>query len=341
MKRALLLLLLAVMICPAHAEGFSWEYWTSKEDIFYHLDANCGNPDYPRVAVSAEAAEEFGRQPCPICLDAPEPVDPEATDEPAPVDEIAEPEPEGLRAIERGGTWVFRVPGETLRSMNLNGESISDAAWPLVALYGESLTDALDARLAVPADGSTPMSLRILDDGDACLVTRPKKSYKSKRPLEWQGVHVIADIFKPGEFTVEGASRVWEYVPRKERSVKKVFSETYHRRLEIEVYRGMDTYIAVLKWDKMTDKDQLTGLVTIGDLPGAIPVMGYIEKKSAVYCCVLTDEEVQALKDGAEPLITPRTAREAPEPDPSPTPEPDPAEVPDLSDDVAGEEPLF
>ena len=336
MKRAMiLLLLLASLVVPARAEGFTQEYWTSKEDIYYHLDPACGNPDYPRVAMSAEAAEEFDRQPCPLCLDVLEPA--EVLGGPA-AEEVIEAEPEGLRTIERGGTWVFRIPGAALSSMSLGNETISEDAWPLVALYGESLTDALDAYLAVPADGSMPMSLRIID-GDAYLVTRPKRSYKAKRPFKWQGVHVVADIFKPGEFTVEGASRLWEYVPDKERSVKKAFSKTYHRKLEIEVYRGMDANIAVLKWKQMTNKKKLTGVLTIGDLPDAIPVTGYVEKKASVYCCVLTDDEVAALKDGAEPVITPRTALEA-QPTPEPEPEPEAvSEVPDLSDDVAGEDP--
>ena len=325
---------LLLMAMPALAAG---EYWTSRQDIYYHRDPSCGSPAYPRVAVSAEAAEEFDRTPCPVCVTAGE-----ADAEPVlPAEEAA---PTGLSTVERGGTWVFRVPGAALEGLQMAQETLPEGTEALVDLVGGTLGDEVEARFAVPSDGSMLMSLRVID-GDAYVVTRPKKRYKAKRPFLWRGVQATADIFHPGSFTLDGVSREWEYAPEKKGKPRKVFSDVYTRGMEIEVYSGLDVYIAVISWNGMTDESRLTGVARIGD--GAeIPVTGYVEKKASVYCCVLTGAELEALEGGAEPVITPRTPDiDAPDAQPEgdgipfvEVPADDgPVTLPDLSDDVAGD----
>lgn len=335
--RALIAMLLMLSTAfTGLAEGFEQVYWTSSQDVCYHADESCGNPDYARVAMSAEACEEFGREPCPLCLAQTQTAAalPMSTPEPAEAEEAA---PEGVESIERGGIWVFHVPKAALEALNMNETALPEGVDGLVNLFGETLKDALEARVAVPADGSLFMCLRLID-GDAYIVTRPKKDYKSRRPFVWQGVQVVSDIFKPGAFAVEGVSRIWEYVPKKNGSPKKRFSKKYRGSLEIDVYSAMDINIAVLRTGSLRRKKR-TGVVTIGDLDSEIPVTGYAEKKGTVFCFVLTDEEVSALKHGDAPAYEARTATGVETADADTTLAPADA-VPDLSDDAAGD-PLF
>lgn len=313
MRRAWIMgFVLLALFCSGLAESDADRYWTGRGDVYYHLDADCGHTGRARVALSMEAAEMFDRLPCPICVSA-------------PAETPAVPASDEIRVAERGGTWVFRMPGSLLEALGAAQGELPDGTEALVKLYGGTLSDVLDAWVALPADGALLMNLRVMG-GDACVVVRPEKRYKDSRPFRWQGAHLLTDIFNPGAFSVEGVSPVMEYAPEdvvKRADMKKLFSEKYDG-LEIDVYRAIDSLIAVLHIRGLNG-DELTGSVRIGDGRGAIPVTGYADKKNAVFCCVLSEEELEALKGGAVPAYTPGLEVEAPRPT---------SGVPDLSDDV-------
>ena len=43
------------------------EVWTSRRDLYYHADANCGNILVPKVKMQRATALEFEKTPCPAC----------------------------------------------------------------------------------------------------------------------------------------------------------------------------------------------------------------------------------------------------------------------------------
>ena len=314
LRRAWMLWLMILMFAASGlAEDDADRYWTGKGDVYYHLDADCGHTGRTRVSLSREAAEMFDRLPCPICLSAPA----EAPETPVS-DEI--------QVAERGGTWVFRMPGKMLEALSTTQSDLPDGTQTLLNLYGGTLTDVLDTWAALPADGALLMNLRAMG-GDTYVVVRPAKRYKDSRPFRWQAAHLLTDIFNPGAFSLEGVSPVMEYAPEdvvKRADMKKLFSEKYDD-LEIDVYRAMDSLIAVLHIKGLNGENELTGTLRIGDLRSAIPIAGYATKKEAVFCCVLSEEELEALKAGSAPVYAPGLETAAPRLTQG---------VPDLSDDV-------
>ena len=273
--------------------------WANPGDSCYHLDQHCDAAVQPQYAISVEAAEAFGRLPCPACAT----FVPEAT--PAPSEVSGDPEDMEISYVKRSGTWVFRVPRALLESVEASGGEAPEGTRALVSLVGEGLADVLDARVAVPTDGERFLSLRLID-GDCYVVMRPKHSYKAKRPFTWVAEHIAVDIFNPGVFSVTGISGVREFVPKSQKhDPKRVLDEEYGD-VECDVYSGGGMYIAVFHWEGMTDEASLTGVVRIGSEGEDIPVSGYISKHESIFCCALSEAEYQALKDGAEPFIIPK-----------------------------------
>ena len=240
-----------------------------------------------------------------------------------------------LTATERGGTWVIRVPEAALSSMAIEHGQPPEGTEDMTALLGQSLSDAITARFAVPADGSLLMCVRVID-GDGCLVVRPDTKYDARHPFRWQAVEMTGDIFGAGGMSVNGVSAVNTYAPKVSRGdYEQVFSREYDR-LDIDVYHAGGMSIAVVHQDGKTKRDKLTGTLRIGDQP-AIPVTGYVSGKQTIYCCVLTDAELGALVAGAKPVVT-SVERAVSESTQTPVPAPT-VYLPDLSLDLeeAGE----
>ena len=89
MKKCLLVFALLLCLSCAHADG--GDYYTNNKDIYYHTDPDCDRPVpvetelggtqeiyaracYQKYPISAEAAAEFEKKACPICVKHTEPV---------------------------------------------------------------------------------------------------------------------------------------------------------------------------------------------------------------------------------------------------------------------------
>lgn len=293
-KRLVLLIILAsLLVCGAAAEGIGLTVWSNRADDCYHSDKYCGNPEGERYALSEGAAIDFGKQPCPDCVT----LDP--YNQPRP-DVDLEPVDAEITCAERSGTWVFRFPAALLASIPLNKGEGPEASAALTAVYGENLTDALDATLAAPNGDGLVMSLRSIE-GDAWAVVRPKKSFKAKRPLSWVAEHITVDIFNPGVYTVTGVSEVQTYKPPKHvTDLDRAFSRSYDG-VSVDTYSEDGMSIAVVRTE--ADDDRLTGVIRLG--ASDIPVTGYISKGKAVFCCPLTDAELELLREIA-PVFIPK-----------------------------------
>ena len=292
MKRFVLILALSALLAwGAAAEGIGLTVWSNRADDCYHSDKYCGNPEGERYALSEAAAIDFGKQPCPDCVT----LDP--YNQPRP-DVDLEPVDAEITCAERSGTWVFRFPAALLDSVALGNGEGPEASAALTAVFGENLTDALEATLAAPAGDGLVLSLRTIE-GDAWAVVRPKKSFKAKRPLSWVAEHIAVDIFNPGVYTVTGVSEVQTYKPPKHvTDLDRAYSRSYDGA-SVDVYSEDGMSIAVIRMD--ADMDALTGVIRLG--PSDIPVTGYISKDRAVFCCPLTDAEVEVLRETAPAFI--------------------------------------
>ena len=281
---ALVVLLALAIGWPALAAGAADEtFWTAREDPCYHLDAGCGNPEGERYPLSEAAALEFQKTPCPICV------------EPTPEPEAGP----ALRATERGGTWVFRIPAEALAAVELSPPEPDTADDPLVSAFASTVSDLVSLRLAVPDDGALFMNLRVID-GDCFLVLRPEEAYSEERPLVWRAESMSLNFFGDEAPTLDGVSGPIASAPETDDGNRaQVFSQDYDG-LDISVYRAMDTNIAVLHQSN-GDAEALDATLQIGGL--SIPMRGYLSGKQAVYCCVITDAELGALVGGTTPGI--------------------------------------
>ena len=86
------------------------------------------------------------------------------------------------------------------------------------------------------------------------------------------------------------------------KGAKTVFSGEYDN-LTLSVYEAMDTHIAVFhEPNGNTDVLENVGL-DIGAHKTDVLMNGYMSGKKAVFCCVLTDAELQALENGAVPKL--------------------------------------
>ena len=149
MKRCLLVLLVLLMALSAvraWAEDLLSVCWTTKEDPCYHLDEHCGDGDLERFPLSLEAAEEFDKQPCPICAAE------DRTEDMPPV-----------LATERGGTWVIRVPQAALEAASLHAPAEEVRQDSIPALCARMRPDTAEQRLAVPTGDALFMNLRAID----------------------------------------------------------------------------------------------------------------------------------------------------------------------------------
>lgn len=295
MKRlGIAILLLALLTGIASAED-DLMVWAGKYDDCYHYDKDCGEPDEARYYLSEMAAKKLlKKQPCPECMLSAA-VAAAATPEPSPT-----PAPEAKKTIpkitcaKRSGTWVFRFPAALLESVEMGESEAPETSTALARIFGENLSGVLDVTLAVPADGTRPLSLRIID-GDAYFVVRPDSSYKKGDPLQWVAEHFAVDIFNPGQFTVTGVSEVMEFAPSGVGSLDKLFTK-YFNDVDVVVYSGSKMYVALVSFDHFGDNSRV-GIMRIGD--SDIPVEGTKYGKQMVFFLALTEDEADSLRKTA------------------------------------------
>ena len=290
MKRCVWILIL-IFALTASAEGLGLTVWLNRADDCYHSDKYCSGGQGERYAVSEAAALDLGFQPCPDCVT----LNPYGIEQP----EVDLPTVDAeITCAERSGTWVFYFPAALLEVLSMYGGEVPSASAALTEVYGENLTDALEATLALPSGDGLVMSLRVVN-GDAWAVVRPKKSFKSKRPLEWAAAHITVDIFNPGVYEVTGVSALQSYKPPSHvHDLNKSYSRKYGD-MEVDVYDEYGMRCAVIRTE--TKSDELTGVIRLGATD--VPVTGYVTKGKAVFCVQLTEEEAAMLRDTAPAFI--------------------------------------
>lgn len=139
-----------------------------------------------------------------------------------------------------------------------------------------------------------PMSVRFIDNA-WYLVFRQKEMNVdnscrySVRQVYWgekiEVVHHWGDLIPEEEIDVSRFKGSAAY-------------ETQSDNLSISVFEAIGANIAVIE-EKNADKNLISQVKLM--LPGGATaeISGYMDGKNAVYCCVLSDQEMQLLKDGA------------------------------------------
>ena len=278
------MLFMALAASGAMAEGKTC--WMSSTDDYYHLNKNCEHLIGAKDEMNVDVAKMLGKQPCAAC----------AAGEKA---EAAESElVPGVEAVERGGTWLLRVPKVLMYSAEVQPSNTPALQYSLPMLYAATMSGFSDVRLAVPADSGLFMSIRLID-GDCYLLTRPERRYTSKAPFVWRTRAISPDAFGGGKATENGSSEEIRSVPEQSSdSYNKVFQSSYGA-LDITIYQTMSVNVAVIYWRPEEDPGMYCQLTLNGEATDII-VEGYHKGSKWVYCCVLTDAEVGELLAGSE-----------------------------------------
>ena len=319
------LAILLIIACTARAEGY---YSTRKNDLYYHVSANCGGAN-GMVPISAEGAQEFGKFPCPVCV---------------PDDTLWQ---EDISAIARGNTIIVRMSDSWLERAELTDafgfspaepQPVSDAP-ALIAeyLHGDAYNRFLqEIRTgSANAQGRKPLVLSTNTQDRPILrmsarhigsawytAFRAEKGFGESWYLEWriEGYTIEAQddqltIELSGQTKESGAS-----IPAANFTDSAAFSAQFDG-FRIEIYTaaeaGIRANIAVItQFDADADYLQNSALC-IGD-QARIPIDGYADGANGVFCCVLTDAEYAYLKNGAKAFIQPPDFMESAEFDNSP-----------------------
>ena len=314
-KLRVILFALLVMLCFSALAEADGEYWTLKNDLYYHYYRNCGNVS-DMVPISRNAAEIFGKYPCPVCM----PSEDDGSD---------------IKAVTRGGTIVLRISDEWLYSF----EDISGVfGFSMPAYYGgEDAWEALDQylhgeRLAAflddyTADGSAESIARtpaVLCTGGELLMNerhigpywyitvRPAEKFGSSWDMYWRVDEM--DITMEADSEIDHADGTVKYddvfsaqfnrqtiedhktVKAESMSSNKAGFTKEYDGLELQIFEGLDTNIGLI-YEKNADKDLLENVeVRIGDR-ASFYVSGYMNGSNGVYVFVLTDAEVNAVKN--------------------------------------------
>ena len=306
-----MLALFLILACAAQAED---GYFTQKDDLYYHISANCGGGD-AIAPLSAAAAKEFDKYPCPICV-------PDDTQWQA-----------GIAAVARGNTIIVRMSDRWLEEADL-AESFGfspaepqpiDDAPALIAeyLHGDAYnqflkkirTEDISVSARKPLILSTApdqsllrMSVRHI--GSAWYTAfRPEHAFGDTWDLEWriEGYTIQA---ADDQLTIEYAGAAPEdgsTIPVPQFSTPAAFSAQFDG-CRIEVYTVTESDIranvaVVTQFDADTDYLQ-NSVLCIGDQV-RIPINGYADGADGVFCCVLTDAEYAHLAGGAKANVQP------------------------------------
>lgn len=305
-KKWILCALLAALCLCAHAcaeDGF----WTRRLDFYYHANSNCMG-ESGMVPISEEAALAFSKLACPICV--------QAADDGADV-----------RAVSRGGTIVVRFSDAWLDAQELIGVfgwSTADQYTGKQAdrklgeyLHGDaynaflrqcSAAGSAEGRADTPhilaTDGSLVMSKRHI--GSAWyIVLRPKQAFGREWSMYWR-VSSHAIQMENGVLSIDFDLQTVEETRSLKLNRMDDSQSIYERSgddLQMAVYRALDGNVAVI-WNRgIADAENAETLLCIEGAAENIAMNGYTENGAQVYCCMLTDGELQALQRNARAEI--------------------------------------
>jgi len=315
-KASLLILLLLAMLCSSALAAPADEYWTLKDDIYYHSAENCGGAGR-RVPISGEAAAVFGKAPCHICIQE--------------ADEGSD-----IESVMRGGTIVLRISDKWMESFDTSGVFGfsspgyygNEAAWDKLGemLHGDALAAFLNdygddgsaaGEARVPCvlctNGELLMNQRHI--GAHWYVTiRPAEKFKRSWDMYWRindnditmtaggeidradtGIREYDHVFS-SEFVRQTIEEHKTLTPESMDGAKAVFEKKYGS-LEFFLFEGLEGHIGVL-YENGADKDLLEAVeLRIGSEENAFAISGYMNGDKAVYVFVLTNAEVHAIRN--------------------------------------------
>ena len=304
MKRGFIiaLALLTLLAGACLAEDASG-YWTRREDLYYHLNESCvGALD--AVPISGTATQAFGKYPCPVCV----PVEGDGT---------------GVRAAARGGTIVLRfsdawmaepeltgvfgwsvdsvyegAAGETKLAEYLHGEAYN----AFLAEYARSGSATVEAREpdVVAIHGERILSRRHIG-GYWYVVVRPAEKFGDSWGMYWR-IDGLQLCMENGalrtNFEQQTVEETLEVALERESGASPVYSAAAEG-FSIEIYRALDMNVAVI-YEARGDADALENACLLLGSCAQIELCGYMDGDSAVYCCVLDNAELEALRSGVD-----------------------------------------
>ena len=314
MRKLIWLLALLMMIaCAAQAEEY---YCTQTDDLYYHVNANCGDLT-DMTTLSAEDAKNSGKFPCPVCV---------------PDDNKWQAD---IAAVARGNTIILRIADDDLAKPELTGvfgfsfpetAPASEAASFLSEyLHGDDYNRALqeiesgsvDAIVRMPdilpidADGQDAlMIMNRRHIGNAWYYAiRPKDQVGDTWDMYWRinGLKLEMrddEILLTFEQQTPESTRSLSVSPF---SDSAAFSRLYDGcKVEVFADAGADVCanVAVItQFD--ADPDYMeNSTLCIGDQV-RVPVNGYMSGADGIFCCILTDAEYACLKNGAKAAVLP------------------------------------
>ena len=308
---ALAALLLCALLASAVAE--SQGCWAGFFDYYYHASPDCAYAVGVALTDQKEA-EAQGKYPCPVCVQDGKKY-------------------KGLECATRGGTVLLRMPDAWMASRKQIKEnetfpwgwsSTGDAARGELAnrLHGDAYARFLadyaesgyaEAKACAPglAGGEDLQIMCQRHLGGAWyLVLRPgesaRQTLKKKRRLQVDLRFVRSLVqMENGEITVTDDA-TWtdeHYTLKPKKSSNKTAFQQSYQGLALTVYRDMDANVCVVREDAPGFALPQGARLLIDGVDAGIAMDGYEEDGGYVYCCLLTDGEVDALKTGAEPIV--------------------------------------
>ena len=314
MRKLIWLLALLMMIaCAAQAEEY---YCTQTDDLYYHVNANCGGLT-GMTTLSAEDAKNSGKFPCPVCV---------------PDDNKWQAD---IAAVARGNTIILRIADDDLAKPELTG--VFGFSFPETAPASEAASflseylhgDDYNRALQEIESGSVDTIVRMPDilpidaDGqDALMIMnrrhignawyyaiRPKDQVGDTWDMYWRinGLKLEMrddEILLTFEQQTPESTRSLSVSPF---SDSAAFSRLYDGcKVEVFADAGADVCanVAVItQFD--ADPDYMeNSTLCIGDQV-RVPVNGYMSGADGIFCCILTDAEYACLKNGAKAAVLP------------------------------------
>ena len=308
-----ILALLLMLACAAQAEEY---YCTQTDDLYYHVNASCGDLT-DMNSLSAEDAKNSGKFPCPVCV---------------PDDNKWQAD---IAAVARGNTIILRIADDDLAKPELTG--VFGFSFPETAPASEAASflseylhgDDYNRALQEIESGSVDTIVRMPDilpidaDGqDALMIMnrrhignawyyaiRPKDQVGDTWDMYWRinGLKLEMrddEILLTFEQQTPESTRSLSVSPF---SDSAAFSRLYDGcKVEVFADAGADVCanVAVItQFD--ADPDYMeNSTLCIGDQV-RVPVNGYMSGADGIFCCILTDAEYACLKNGAKAAVLP------------------------------------
>lgn len=230
----------------------------------------------------------------------------------------------GISAVARGRTIVVRISDEWMEPLSMDppfglssftcaneveerirltylfSDSERDSFLNLADAFGYNEETIRRPNISDVDNDLIVMNSRRMED---CwyMVIRPDKSFKNTYSMQMSFSDVSATLqFDQLTVSTEGetAPATYQLNVQSANDSKAIFEKS-GGKLRMVVFDELGAYIAVIYKKNATSSEAKYAQLTIKGLDHIIELEGYKDGSKAVYCCVLSDSEMQALKDGA------------------------------------------